>query len=91
MNIKVNTTIENLSDTHNGQCYQGTVRFFGVYHHVRLIRVKDGNIIEPEDDAAELVKACFADMQRLYDGAYHVVTVPGLPGRYALCIFPFAD
>ena len=91
MNIDLRTTIERLYPEFNGQAYYGHVKIFGAYHHIRLIRVKDGEIVEPPDEANETVKEWFDDMQKMYDGAYHTVTVPGLPGCYVLVIFPFAE
>ncbi len=85
-----------LRDDWPGYCYQGVWDVFGASHHVRLIRVKDATpedpdpMVEPPDDAPAAVKALFQDGQNYYDGAYECVTVPDLPGRYAMFVFPFA-
>jgi hypothetical protein len=92
--------VENLSVEPNsrGHLMHGTVQFFGVHHHVRFFRVNDRPedekaewLVEPPADAPPEVKELFEDVQQMWEGAYHTMTLPGLPGLYVMVIFPFAE
>lgn len=74
-----------------GYFYHGYVTLFKSHFHIELIRLKDGgDLVEPPDDAPDEVKERFEDMQKYYEGAYEGVKIPGLVGKYAMFIFPFA-
>lgn len=83
--------IENLrpqgaDEPHN---YLGVVTIFGVRHHFQAVEVKldERSYQVPVHDP----HGRFEDLQALYSGAYDTVRLPGLPGTYAICIFPFAE
>lgn len=93
-------TIENITDSHDsgGYLLNGQVMLLGGWHHVRLFRVNDKPadekaewLVQPPDAAPAEVKEMFEDAQKMWDGAYHTIQIPGLPGLYVMLIFPFAD
>ncbi len=69
----------------------GHVKLFGAYHHVKFIRVKEGDIVEPLDDCPDHTREIFEDIQRLNEGACHRCTLPGIEGQWVMVIYPFAD
>ena len=93
MFVNINATVKLREDV-PGHQYGGVLNWLGVDHHLMLLRVKeesDGDLIEPLDEAPAQVMERFDAMQEFYDGAYYPVQVGGLPGRYVLFVFPFAD
>lgn len=99
-NLVLRGRIESLSDVHDsgGYLLNGHVQFFGAYHHVRFFRVNDRPadekaewLVQPPDDAPAVVKELFEDAQKMWDGAYSTMSIPGLPGLWVMLIFPFAD
>lgn len=89
--MQLTVNIEDLRQDFGGHVVHGVLTAFGTHHHVRLHRVKEGDAVEPLDDAPAEAKELFDDAQDFWDGAYHTVAVPGLPGRYAMFVFPFAE
>ena len=90
------TDIDRLEATEHDMLL-GTLHFLGADFHVEFLRVKDkpgsdqvDDLIEPGDDASEGVRARFADLQTLHEGAYETVALPGRPGRWVMCVFPFS-
>lgn len=92
MNLKLTGKISDLSTEEDGHLAAGIIELFGVDHHIRLIRVRElKGLIEPYSAASEIVWDLFRNAQAFYEGAYHPVEVPGLPGYYVCFIFPYTD
>lgn len=90
MDIGIGPVIKNASFEFDGNVVHGNIELFGAWHHVRLIRVREDEMVQPFDGVDPQVKEWFDDMQKFWDGAYERCTVPGLPGKYVMFIFPCA-
>ena len=65
----------------------GTIELFGAAHHVHLIEVEDADGVQrPVHDPY----GRYEDLQRLYEGRYETVAVPGFAGTYVACVVPYA-
>jgi hypothetical protein len=83
--------IEQLSET-NPHRLQGYFFFLGAGFHVECLKMKDdGDLIEPNAAAPKEVKEQFDTLQKLHDGAYNTIQLPGRSGRWVLFVYPFAD
>lgn len=69
--------------------YLGTLRVLGVPHHATFLRVKEGDAVEPLDDAPPEVAAQFDTLQRLYEGDYMRLRLPSVPGLFVLYVTPY--
>lgn len=68
--------------------------FFGVQHHVLLIRVRDDADGYQEVDAAaddDTGQSIWNDVTQLYDDKYQTVTLPGLTGEWVIVIHPYGS
>lgn len=88
--MQFNAVITNIEAEHEGHILNGMLTLLGAPHHVTFIRVKEGDNIEPCDEAHPDVKSRFDDMQQFFEGAYETVELPGMSGRYVMFAFPYA-
>lgn len=84
-------SIDNIRPEADGHLYSGSLKALGVWHHACFIKVKDGDLREPLDDAPQDVKDRFADMQAFYEAAYATVELPGVIGRFVMFVFPYDE
>lgn len=74
----------------------GTVWVCGTPHHAMLIRVIDvltgGGLLQGvHPEAGPIGAEWYESAQKLYDGRYHTMALPGREGRWALILFPHCE
>jgi hypothetical protein len=86
----MNLNLTALESRYDGHALVGFANLFGANHHVRMIRVQEGDDVCPFTDAPEVIHDWFEDAQKMWEGAYERFSVPGFEGKFVMFIFPFA-
>ena len=69
------------------EIYIGTVTICQKDHHLQLIRVYEN--VNQRIEAARDPHARFDDLQKVHDGAVDASEINGLPGEWAVLIYPY--